>query len=154
MYGAHSYVPDLHASYERAVVKIYRKAAISLFTCETQEWPSLMQGCTLPSVLFLRREEKNQKKHPPPLNLTFGRLLSRLGRVQVELASPLAVPSVPPIWGRLNRSSCRSYIKVRSDHPLDLWSLIWAKRVLRKVWRDLFLAALRCFGGLGECSKV
>ena len=98
VYGAHSNVPDLHASYERAVVKIYRKAAISLFTCETQEWPSLMQGCTLPSVLFLRREEKNQKKHPPPLNLTFGRLLSRLGRVQVILASPLAVPSVPPIW--------------------------------------------------------
>ena len=42
-----------------------------------------------------------------------------------------------PYMGRLNRSSCRSYIKVRSDHPLDLWSLIWAKRVLRKVWRDL-----------------
>ncbi|WP_144006107.1 hypothetical protein [Prevotella sp. lc2012] len=29
-----------------------------------------------------------------------------------------------PYMGRLNRSSCRSYIKVRSDHPLDLWSLI------------------------------
>jgi len=101
VYEVHSCVPDLHASYEGIIVKIYRNAAISLVTSGTQEVPSTMQGCTLLSVLFLRREEKNQKKHPPPLNLTFGRLLSRLGRVQVKLASPLAVPSVPPIWGDL-----------------------------------------------------
>ena len=101
MYGTHSHVLDLHVSYERAFVKIYRKIAVSLITSGTQEVPFIMQGCALQSVLFLWRREKNQKRHPPPLNLPFGRLLSRLGRVQVELASPLAVPSVPPIWGDL-----------------------------------------------------
>ena len=35
--------------------------------------------------------KKEAKKHPPP-------------------------PRPPPIWGGCNRSSCRSYIKVSSDH--------------------------------------
>ena len=65
MYGVHSCVPDLHASYEGAFVKIYGKKTISLVTSGTQEVLSTMQGCTLQSVLFLWRREKNQKRHPP-----------------------------------------------------------------------------------------
>ena len=62
MYGVHSCIPDLHASYEGAVVKIYGKKTISLVTSGTQEVLSTMQGCTLQSVLFLWRREKNQKE--------------------------------------------------------------------------------------------
>ena len=66
MYGVHSCIPDLHASYEGTFVKIYGKKTISLVTSGTQEVLSTMQGCTLQSVLFLWRREKNQKRHPPP----------------------------------------------------------------------------------------
>ena len=66
MYGTHFDVYDLHASYEGAVVKIYRKAAISLFTCETQERPSMMQGYTLLDLSFSfchQKENRNKRKN-------------------------------------------------------------------------------------------
>ena len=62
MYGSHFDVYDLHASYEWAVVKIYRKAAISLFTCETQERPSMMQGYTLLGCSFSLAQRKEPKE--------------------------------------------------------------------------------------------
>ena len=57
MYGAHYDVYDLHASYEHPFVKKSRKRTFSLVTSGTREVPFIMQGCTLLSVLFLRRED-------------------------------------------------------------------------------------------------
>ena len=116
MYGSHFDVYDLHASYEGAVVKIYRKAAISLFTCETQERPSMMQGCTLLGCSFSLAQRKEPKEASTLTKLDFRStsVTTRESSSRTCLSSRCSISS--PYMGRLNRSSCRSYIKVRSDH--------------------------------------
>ena len=77
---------------------------------------TIMQSCALLSVLFLRREEKEPKEASTStkLDLQSTSVTTRESSSKTCLSSRCSISS--PYMGRLNRSSCRSYIKVRSDH--------------------------------------
>ena len=91
-----------------------------------------------------------------------------------ELSSPLAAPSVPPIWGGCNRSSCRSHFGIldpskgrdrfvmlprwmQNPSILDIETFCWMGDLhALEVVEDMFLGGglgFECFDGSGDFGE-